>query len=358
MNRNLPRGVFLRGNGLVYFSINLKRHEAERIGVKGLTMMRRASSIEAASVERSAAILRLRRGEYPFPVAATSPARGRTVGGILAAYVARSCRPAVEGLRGHKTRHRYAANLTAFFGAKDAETLRPGDLDAFAATRRPASPRGDMDFLRGALNFARENGIVSRSVFDALGRTGRKRLMPPSASPFQRVTDEDFAAIVARMNPAFERPLRFLLSTGMRSEEAFRLTWEALDTAGTVARLTHTKSGVPRSVPLGSAARRLLGRRGSGLVFPGPAGRAQGPAIKKAWQRARRPSGINRRVHDLRGEFACRFIEAGGTLPEAMAICGWSSLKIVERYLKASLPHAVAVLDRLHFGSARKRRKR
>lgn len=50
----------------------------------------------------------------------------------------------------------------------------------------------------------------------------------------------------------------FAMETAMRAGEITGLTWDRVDLTKCVARLTHTKNGRPRDVPLSSEAARLI----------------------------------------------------------------------------------------------------
>jgi len=359
------------GSRLIYFGVPLSQAQAEKFKLPRWPQ-RPAPSVEAAVVARSEAKLRLRRGEHPFPGAETSatPAAG-TVRNLVERFLALSCGtdPDTENLPKHQLKHRHARTLTEYLGEKDADSLTLADLDGFArerasaaTARRPGAStiKLDLSFLRAAYNSAKEAGTFTRSVFDTIGRQARKRLMPANAKRFQRVSDQDLGAILGKMGEQYRRPVLFLLETGMRAEEAFGLTWPQINVKADTARLTDTKSGAPRSVPLSPVARKILGKRpkAGGLVFKGPGGYSMLASVGKAWSRAGRAAGISRRLHDLRGEFACRYMERGGTMEEAREICGWSSLDVVARYMGSLESRKRSVLARPWTGGGLKLRSR
>lgn len=371
-NRKLPRGVFERrtaaGSLLIYFGVSLSEAQSRKFKLPHWPI-RPAPSIEAAVVARSEAKLRLRRGEHPFPEAKASaaPSAG-TVRDLVEAFLAISCNPAVEDLPKHQLKHRHARTLTEYLGGNDAGSLTLADLDEFAQSRAsaatgrrpgPATIKLDLSFLRAAFNSGKEAGTVTRSVFDSIGRQARKRLMPPIPKKFQRVSDEDLSAILENMGEQYRRPVLFLLETGTRAAEAFGLEWPQINVKADTARLTDTKSGKPRSVPLSPRAHDLLGKRpkAGGFVFKGPGGDSMLPSVEKAWSRACKAAGIKRRIHDLRGEFACRYMERGGTMEEAREICGWSSLEVVARYMGSLESRKRTVLARPWRLKLRPRRK-
>jgi integrase len=70
----------------------------------------------------------------------------------------------------------------------------------------------------------------------------------------------------------------------------------------------------------------FAGREGGGLANN----------VGREWRRARKAAKLPRaRFHDLRHEWASRYVEAGGTLIELMQAGGWRTLAQVQRYAKA-----------------------
>lgn len=53
------------------------------------------------------------------------------------------------------------------------------------------------------------------------------------------------------------------------------------------------------------------------------------------------------RVHDWRHDYALRFLAEGGDVRMLMQVCGWSSMRMVERYVTFKSEHLAAVMGRL-----------
>ena len=121
------------------------------------------------------------------------------------------------------------------------------------------------------------------------------------------------------------------LETGMRLGEIVSLKWSYVDLDSRVARLTDTKNGTRRDVPLSSIAAstlEALPRSLDGRVFPLVA-----ETVKESYRAAVRRAGIdNLRFHDLRHEATSRFFERGLDIMEVAAITGHKTLAMLKRY--------------------------
>ncbi len=102
----------------------------------------------------------------------------------------------------------------------------------------------------------------------------------PAAGRNRRLTSEEerrlLAACDAHSNPMLGWIVRVALYTGMRQGEILSLHEDQIDLDRRVVRLTQTKNGSARTVPLSKAAVDVLRealacplRRGTSLVFPG-----------------------------------------------------------------------------------------
>lgn len=119
----------------------------------------------------------------------------------------------------------------------------------------------EMQLMSSVLNVARrEWGLINHNMISDVQKPKkpppRDRL--PTSDEIDRmisVAGEDLTKATARAFHAF----RFAMVTAMRAGEIAGLTWDRVDIDRRVARLTHTKNGRPREVPLSSEAVRLLG---------------------------------------------------------------------------------------------------
>jgi site-specific recombinase XerD len=144
-----------------------------------------------------------------------------------------------------------------------------------------------------------------------------------------------------------EALIRLLLETGMRASECLNLHVDDVDLTANTAVIRRGKGGRGRTVPFGPQAakaldrylrvRRLhkladgpdlwLGDRGRRLAYPG-----------LHWalgQRAEAAGVENFHAHVLRHTSTARWLAAGGSESGAMALHGWSSPDMLQRYGRA-----------------------
>ena len=134
--------------------------------------------------------------------------------------------------------------------------------------------------------------------------------LPPDAKPRDRrlrgKEGEELLAALTTPSASYLLPLISLaIQTGMRRGELLSLRWSDVDLSTRTARLTKTKNGHPRTVPLTPTALDVLGslKRTDELVFP-----VTPTAVRLAWGRLRRRAGLDDlRLHDLRHEAILRF---------------------------------------------------
>jgi integrase len=126
--------------------------------------------------------------------------------------------------------------------------------------------------------------------------------------------------------------LRLALETAMRQGELVNLRWEHIDLTRRITYLPDTKNGEARTVPLSTAAIKVLHslpRSMTGQVFPG----LTTEAVKRAFARAVRRAGIeDLRFHDLRHESTSRLFERGLNIMEVASITGHKDLRMLRRY--------------------------
>lgn len=218
--------------------------------------------------------------------------------------------------------------------AQDIATWR----DERLAQVSPASVNREWNLLRSVFSVARrEWGWVTTVQMRDVSR-------PPSTKPRRRrVSKLELDAIlrdaempndhgilnhIHRVALAFE----LAIETGMRAGEIRTLTDEQIDLATGVVRLTLTKNGDARDVPLSSRARAILARLvGSGRLFPMTAG-----VMDATFRRLRDKAGIDGlHFHDSRAEAATRLSKKVDVLTLAR-ILGHRDLKSLMVYYRES----------------------
>lgn len=225
---------------------------------------------------------------------------------------------------------RIADYLVPALGAKLLRDVGPDDVRLYRARLErselaPRSVRHLLGDLRCLLNWAVESGRLDRSPFP-------RRIMPRiQETPPDRLTDDEVDLILAIPEPhAFV--VRLGLGTGLRWAEMCRATSAHVD--GSMIVVATTKSSKLRRVPVAhDLLMEILSRDGRLAPFSvGGAGSFNKLVARK--------SGVARfHVHQLRHTFACRWIEAGGSLPALQQILGHASVVTTQHYARLSDEH-------------------
>ena len=135
----------------------------------------------------------------------------------------------------------------------------------------------------------------------------------------------------------------FLLSTGVRLNEALQAKWSQVDQKNRVWRIpaSNSKSKRTRAVPLNDSALDVLNQlttRGRyENIFINFQTQLPYTTISKVWGRLRKKADLNfLRIHDLRHGFSSFLINSGRTLYEVQQILGHSSPAVTQRYAHLS----------------------
>jgi integrase len=133
-----------------------------------------------------------------------------------------------------------------------------------------------------------------------------------------------------RSNPWMHSLVVVAIETAMRQSEILSLKWEDVDVTTGVAKLSDTKNGSARSVPLSKRARVILEglpRSITGMVFP-----TSQSAVKQAFARACERAGIDDlHFHDLRHEGTSKMADKL-QLHELMKVTGHKDARMLARY--------------------------
>jgi integrase len=160
-------------------------------------------------------------------------------------------------------------------------------------------------------------------------------------------------------NPMLGWMVRVALHTGMRLGEIRSLRVSQVDFSKRVVRLTMTKNGSARTVPLTLTAAEVLRNavenplrpNDTDLVFfgePGRRGTRQGYRIEKVWADSKKKAGApDFRFHDLRHEAVSRMVGLGLSDQEVASISGHKSMQMLRRYTHLRAEDLVSRLDEL-----------
>ena len=193
------------------------------------------------------------------------------------------------------------------------------------------SVRHILSDLRCLLNWCEDSGLVDRSAFP-------RRVLPKvQERPPDRLTDEQVEHVCSLEEP-YGFIARLLVSTGLRWGEAARA--QAADLQNGWLVVHQTKSGKVRRVPIPDSLAVELRLRVGRLL---PLRNADGFAVQ-----VRKRTGIEGfHAHQLRHSFACRWLEAGGSLAALQEILGHASIVTTQRYGRLGEAHVQAEARRI-----------
>ncbi len=227
--------------------------------------------------------------------------------------------------------------------------LSPAALASYRNRRlnvvKPSTVKRELGVLRHALEIARrEWGVPLRSnPIDTVA-------LPKALDARQRRLREGEADRIVRAlettrNDLIAPIFKFAIATAMRRGEILNLKWQDISITNRHARITQSKNGHGRTIPLTSAAIAILESlpRSDEFVFP-----ISGNAIRQSWTRVCSRAGIvDLRFHDLRHEAISRFCELGLSIPEVSLISGHKDPRMLFRYTHLLPAQVNARIDQL-----------
>ncbi len=277
----------------------------------------------------------------------------------------------MEARNARMIRSRVERYLFPCLGVRAIQSLRRPDCHAYLGYLRktrpdlePGSLRHYLRDLRELLSWAMEVEIIDSNPWP------QRRIMPRSEKrPPDRLTDQEMAILV-ELPEHWGFTLRFLLSTGLRWGEACRARRRDIEDRHLLIR--KSKSGKPRRVPLSQAILEEIVEQGGDWLMPrqrkAPGGRAErssssfNATIRRLAEKRVAELNLSKKerealtglatfhAHQTRHTFACRYLEAGGTLTMLQEILGHASMEQTQQYgrpdAKAIRSDADRVFDR------------
>ena len=139
--------------------------------------------------------------------------------------------------------------------------------------------------------------------------------------------------------------IQFAIHTAMRRSEILSLRWDDIDRTERLAKLSETKNGSTRLIPLSKPAIKILETlpKNNRKVFD-----TTDYAIRHAWDRLVSRAGIeDLKFHDLRHEAISRLFELGISLPAVALISGHSDPRMLFKYPHINVRHISSQIDDL-----------
>ena len=287
----------------------------------------------------------------PVPPRATAPPprtfgpQGPTLGDLSDAYLQDY---QVRQFRSHSTARGRTAHLTAFFGrAARAAALTTHQIRQYQLARRAAgAATGTINRETSALHRMGTLAVHWGWLDTVPGFPDRLRENPPRQGFFEH---PEYLAVRAHLPAPWQDILDLAYYSGWRKQEILGLSWDEIDRAGGVIRLSPARSKtlvgriLPISPPIADALNRRRARRDptSPLVF-----HRDGIPVRRwrtAWRTACQAAGVPTRfLHDCRRTAARNLIRASVPERVAMLLTGHKSRAIFDRY---NIIHEQELLD-------------
>ena len=269
------------------------------------------------------------------PPTRTFGPQGPTLGDLSDAYLQDY---QVRQFRSHSTARGRTAHLTAFFGrAARAAALTTHQIRQYQLARRAAgAATGTINRETSALHRMGTLAVHWGWLDTVPGFPDRLRENPPRQGFFEH---PEYLAVRVHLPAPWQDILDVAYYSGWRKQEILGLTWEEIDEAGGVIRLSPARSKtlvgrvLPISQPIAEAIARRRARRDpdSPLVF-----HRDGIPIRRwrtAWRTACQAAGVPTRfLHDCRRTAARNLIRASVPERVAMLLTGHKSRAIFDRY--------------------------
>lgn len=145
---------------------------------------------------------------------------------------------------------------------------------------------------------------------------------------------------------------RFLLLSGFRVGEAYKLRWQYVDLDNAVIKVIKPKSGKDQFRAVNSSAIEVLKNQreltpNTDIVFPSTVTDKQLTTTRHSWYTIRKMAGLpsDFRIHDLRHNFGTELASGGVQQTTIAALLGHTQLKTTERYVHATDPTQRAAVE-------------
>ena len=168
------------------------------------------------------------------------------------------------------------------------------------------------------------------------------------------LTQQEAAALYAELkqseNPMLQLIIPMLILTGARKREVLDAKWSDFDLERQSWRISISKSGKARHVPLSDGVIALLATvprlPKCPWAFANPKTGLPYQSFYCSWNRARTRAGLaDVRIHDLRHSFASSLVNGGRSLYEVQRILGHTQIKTTQRYAHLSQDSLIAAAN-------------
>jgi integrase len=196
---------------------------------------------------------------------------GYTVNGLLDNFVARHVRPNLRSA--DEVERAFRIYVRPRIGTRSIYDLRRREivelLDSIEDNNGPVMADRVLAHLRKAFNWqAARDDQFTPPVVRGMARTKSADRARNRVLSDEEIRDLWKALDAAKVPQPFPALVRMLLLTCQRREEVASMVWEEIEDGVWQIPSTRFKTGLPNTVPLSQAARRLIGdSKGKGFVF-------------------------------------------------------------------------------------------
>jgi integrase len=241
--------------------------------------------------------------------------------------------------------------LSEEFGSRHADSITPQEIDQFLSKHCKTSATANRyrSFISLAYRLGMENGKVQSNPARLV------RMRKEQNARLRFLTREEYdkvVKVIKKKTPEQVAAFTVSIYTGMRWGEQFSLTWGQVDLERKMVRLTKTKNGSARNVPLNSVAlealkaqQKKVPHKPDDMVFPRP-----GPSSDTRWwfQPALTEAKITGYVwHSNRHTFCSWLAMAGVSIKEIQVLAGHKTITMAARYAHLSPESSVSASERL-----------
>lgn len=258
--------------------------------------------------------------------------------------------------RGVATKRYHVAHFKRILGNLPIHALTVKVLEDYRHMRRqegvgPATINKELATIKHALTKAVAWKMVRKDIRQDLKEV-QKEKEPPGRLRY--LEDEAEAQkIIQYCHGSFQALVITTLYTGMRRGEVLNLTWDQVDLKQGVIRLTQTKNGEARDLPINETVRSVLAGLRTRIDVPWVFHDEEGhkfPDTRKRFEWACKQAKVTDfHFHDLRHTFASWLVMRGTPIATISELLGHKSLSMTMRYAHLSPAHkaeAVRSLDK------------
>ena len=240
-----------------------------------------------------------------------------------------------SGTKGEVTAEINASAVIRILGADtDIRGITPAHGDRVVAELKrignsPATINRKLAALSRMLNFAFDRGWISRKIKFHKMKEAEGRVRFLGDDEYGRITED-----LSIHDPDMSDLVVVLVETGLRMNEALSLEWKDIDFDAGHLRVWKNKGDKPRSVPMSSSVRRVLGSVPTDKS--GPFVAMSNHSVRHRWNAMKKRLGLQDdqefTPHCCRHTFASWLVQKGVPIFTVKELCGHRCIEITIRY--------------------------